>query len=240
MGQPRSDRRRIIVALDYADVETAEALVARLDPSLCRLKVGNELFTRAGPALIERLQARGFEVFLDLKYHDIPNTVAAACQAAADLGVWMVNVHALGGRRMLEAARTALEASATPPLLIAVTVLTSLESRDLGEIGFDTDPGRLASRLAVLADDSGCDGVVCSAREAGAMRRAHGADFRLVTPGIRPVGGRPDDQRRTLTPEEAVTAGADYLVIGRPITDAADPLTALQDALGEVSAASGM
>ncbi len=237
MGQPRNDHRRIIVALDYGDVETAEGLVARLDPSLCRLKVGNELFTRAGPAFIERLHARGFDVFLDLKYHDIPNTVGAACQAAADLGVWMVNVHALGGRRMVEAARTALDASASPPLLIAVTVLTSLESRDLDEIGFDTDPGRLASRLAVLADDSGCDGVVCSAREAGTMRRAHGADFRLVTPGIRPAGGRPDDQRRTLTPQEAVTAGADYLVIGRPITAAADPLTALQDALGEISAA---
>jgi orotidine-5'-phosphate decarboxylase len=240
MGEAGIDRHRIIVALDYADVESAEGIVARLNPSLCRLKVGNELFTRAGPALIERLQARGFDVFLDLKYHDIPNTVAAACQAAADLGVWMVNVHALGGRRMLEAARTALDAYASPPLLIAVTVLTSLESRDLGEIGFDTEPGRLASRLAVLADDSGCDGVVCSAREAGAMRNAHGADFRLVTPGIRPAGARPDDQRRTLTPGEAVTAGADYLVMGRPITGAPDPLMALQDALGEMDAASGM
>lgn len=240
MGQPGIDQRRIIVALDCADVGTAEGLVARLNPSLCRLKVGNELFTRAGPAFVERLQERGFDVFLDLKYHDIPNTVAAACAAAADLGVWMVNVHALGGRRMLEAARTALDAYDTPPLLIAVTVLTSLESRDLGEIGFDTKPGRLASRLAVLADDSGCDGVVCSAREAGAMRHAHGADFRLVTPGIRPVGGRPEDQRRTLTPEEAIAAGADYLVMGRPITGAADPLMALQDALGEVDAASGM
>lgn len=233
-------QRRIIVALDYADVESAEGIVARLNPSLCRLKVGNELFTRAGPAFIERLQARGFDVFLDLKYHDIPNTVAAACQAAADLGVWMVNVHALGGRRMLEAARTALNPYDSPPLLIAVTVLTSLESRDLGEIGFDTEPGRLASRLAVLADDSGCDGVVCSAREAGAMRNAHGADFRLVTPGIRPAGARPDDQRRTHTPEEAVTAGADYLVMGRPITGATDPLMALQNALREVDAASGM
>lgn len=240
MGRLEVDRRRIIVALDYADVEAAEALVAQLDPSLCRLKVGNELFTRAGPALIERLHARGFEVFLDLKYHDIPNTVASACQAAADLGVWMVNVHALGGRRMLEAARSRLDVASNPPLLIAVTVLTSLESRDLGEIGFETDPGRLASRLAVLADDSGCDGVVCSAREAGALRKAHGTEFRLVTPGIRPVGGRPEDQRRTLTPEEAITAGADYLVIGRPITEASDPLTALQDALVEVHAASGL
>ena len=241
MEQSRSDQHRIIVALDCADIEAAEVLVARLTPSLCRLKVGNELFTRAGPAFIERLQARGFDVFLDLKYHDIPNTVAAACQAAAELGVWMVNVHALGGRRMLETARTALDACGSrPPLLVAVTVLTSLESRDLGEIGFDTDPARLASRLAVLADDSGCDGVVCSAREAGAMRTAHGAGFRLVTPGIRPAGGRADDQRRTLTPGEAVTAGADYLVMGRPITAASDPVTALRDALTEVSAASGM
>lgn len=240
MEPSRNDQRRIIVALDHADVEMAEGLVAQLDPSLCRLKVGNELFTRAGPAFIGRLHARGFEVFLDLKYHDIPNTVAAACRAAADLGVWMVNVHALGGRRMMEAARTALDGYAGPPLLIGVTVLTSLESRDLGEIGIDTDPGRLASRLAVLADDSGCDGVVCSARDAGAMRKAHGVDFRLVTPGIRPVGGRPDDQRRTLAPGEAVTAGADDLVIGRPITAASDPLAALRDALGEVGAASGM
>lgn len=240
MVQPRSDKGGIIVALDYADVETAEGLVTRLDPALCRLKVGNELFTRAGPALIERLHARGFEVFLDLKYHDIPNTVAAACQAAADLGVWMVNVHALGGRRMLEAARTALESCSRPPLLIAVTVLTSLESRDLGEIGCDTDPGRLASRLAVLARDSGCDGVVCSAREAGAMRSAHGAEFRLVTPGIRPAGGRGDDQRRTLTPGEAVAAGADFLVIGRPITGVSDPIGALEEVRGEINAVSGM
>ncbi|MEF8833902.1 MAG: orotidine-5'-phosphate decarboxylase [Halofilum sp. (in: g-proteobacteria)] len=240
MGQSRADQRRIIVALDCAEVEIAARLVDRLSPSLCRLKVGNELFTRAGPAFIERLHARGFDVFLDLKYHDIPNTVAAACRAAADLGVWMVNVHALGGRRMLEAARTALDAHDRPPLLIGVTVLTSLESRDLGEIGFDTDPGRLASRLADLADDSGCDGVVCSAREAGAMRHEHGPAFRLVTPGIRPAGERTDDQRRTLTPADAITAGADYLVMGRPVTAAPDPLVALRNALDEVNAAADM
>lgn len=237
MRRPQSDHRRIIVALDYADVDAAAQLAEQLDPALCRLKVGNELFTRAGPPFVEALAANGFDIFLDLKYHDIPNTVAAACRAAADLGVWMVNVHALGGRRMLEAARSAIDSGGQRPLLVAVTVLTSLEARDLGEIGFDTSPAHLASRLAVLADDSGCDGVVCSAREAGTMRAAHGPGFRLVTPGIRPVGGRPDDQRRTLSPEEAVDAGADYLVIGRPITEAADPLAALEDAIAEINMA---
>jgi orotidine-5'-phosphate decarboxylase len=220
---------RVVVALDYANAEAAELLVEQLDPGLCRLKLGNELFTHAGPTLIERWQARGFEIFLDLKYHDIPNTVAAACRAAAKFGVWMVNVHALGGRRMLEAAQHALVPFEHRPMLMGVTVLTSLERRDLAEIGIDADPARLASRLAVLAQDCGCDGVVCSAREAAAMRAAHGRDFRLVTPGIRPVDSRTDDQRRTLTPGEAVAAGADYLVVGRPVTIANDPIAALND-----------
>ena len=240
MTQPLSDGPRIVVALDYTSAEAAGLLVDQLEPSLCRLKIGNELFTRAGPELVERWQARGFEIFLDLKFHDIPNTVAAACRAAADLGVWMVNVHALGGRRMLEAARTAVDASAHRPLLIAVTVLTSLEARDLGEIGLDTEPARLASRLAVLADDSGCDGVVCSAREAGTLRAAHGPRFRLVTPGIRPADSRTDDQRRTLTPAEAIGAGADYLVVGRPITTAAEPLSALYRLVDELNVDTGM
>jgi len=231
----RNDPRRVIVALDYADAAVARRLVAQLDPRRCRLKVGSELFTRAGPGFVEGLAADGFEVFLDLKYHDIPATVAAACRAAGDLGVWMVNVHALGGRRMLESARVAIDAAEHRPLLVAVTVLTSLEARDLGEIGLDTSPGRLAARLAVLAGDSGCDGVVCSAREAGAMRSAHGPAFRLVTPGIRPAADRADDQRRTLTPTAALDAGADYLVVGRPITGAADPLAALEGVLAELA-----
>ena len=240
MTRPLTDGPRIVVALDYTNAEAAGILVDQLEPSLCRLKIGNELFTRAGPALVEQWQARGFEVFLDLKFHDIPNTVAAACRAAADLGVWMVNVHALGGRRMLEAARAAIDGSGHQPLLVAVTVLTSLDARDLGEIGLDAEPARLASRLAVLADDSGCDGVVCSAREAGALRTSHGAGFRLVTPGIRPPDSRTDDQRRTLTPGEAMSAGADYLVIGRPITTAADPSAALYRLVNELDIDTGL
>lgn len=219
---------RIIVALDLAGSGVAEQLAERLDPGLCRLKIGHELFTRAGPALVRRCQHRGFEVFLDLKYHDIPSTVAAACHQAADLGVWMVDVHALGGRRMLEAAREAVSGAGRRPLLVAVTVLTSLEPRELGEMGLDPEPSRLAERLAALAADSGLDGVVCSAREAGELRAAHGPRFRLVTPGIRPAGSTADDQRRTLTPGEAIAAGADDLVVGRPITAADDPEGALR------------
>jgi len=229
---------RTIVALDYADPAAADALVRRLDPSLCRLKVGNELFTRGGPARVGAWTEMGFDVFLDLKYHDIPNTVGAACRAAADVGAWMINVHALGGRRMLEAAHGALEGVVSRPLLIAVTVLTSLDERDLAEVGFDPDPARLASRLAVLAHDTGCDGVVCSAREAGGLRAAHGEDFVLVTPGIRPTGSEVGDQRRTLGPREAVEAGADYLVVGRPVTGADDPAAAVRAIAAEVAGVS--
>ena len=230
----------LVVALDYADPDAAEALVQRLDPGLCRLKIGNELFTRAGPALIERWQGRGFELFLDLKFHDIPRTVAAACRAAADQGVWMVNVHALGGRRMLEAAREALAASGRPPLLVAVTVLTSMDERDLAEIGLAGRPDALAGRLAVLAADSGCDGVVCSAREAGALRQAHGSGFHLVTPGIRPADQPGDDQRRTVTPYQAALAGADHLVVGRPVTEATDPVLSLQEIAAEANSVSNL
>lgn len=235
--QRREDSPRIVVALDCADVDSAEALVVQLDPGLCRLKVGNELFTRAGPAPIRGWCERGFDVFLDLKYHDIPNTVASACRAAADLGVWMVNVHALGGRRMLEAARSALTALEQPPLLIGVTVLTSLEREDLEEVGFETEPAQLASRLAAMAADAGCDGVVCSAREARALRATHGPAFRLVTPGIRPASADPNDQRRTVSPADAIAAGANDLVIGRPITAAAEPAAALNAIQAEIDAA---
>lgn len=217
----------IIVALDFSAREQALALVDRLDPSRCRLKVGKELFTRFGPLFVETLQARGFEVFLDLKFHDIPNTVAAACAAAADLGVWMVNVHISGGARMIAAARERLVALNDPPLLIGVTVLTSLERADLADVGCPGDPGERVMALAALGQRAGLDGVVCSAREATAVRAELGPGFVLVTPGVRPAGSAADDQRRVMTPRAARDAGADYLVIGRPITAAPDPLAAL-------------
>ena len=219
---------RIIVALDFAAQEDALALAAMLDPKLCRLKVGKELFTAAGPSLVERLAGSGFEVFLDLKFHDIPNTVASACKAAAKLGVWMLNVHALGGSRMMEAAREALEGAAKRPRLIAVTVLTSMGPGDLKELGLPGDPRETVLRLARLAHASGLDGVVCSAREAAPLRQELGAGFCLVTPGIRPAFAAQDDQVRIVTPAEAIRLGSDYLVIGRPITRAADPLQALK------------
>ena len=219
---------KIIVALDYSGAKEALALARRLDARVCRVKVGKELFTAAGPALVEKLAGMGFGVFLDLKFHDIPNTVAGAVQAAARLGAWMVNVHALGGRRMMEAAREALESFDARPRLIAVTVLTSLARADLAEVGLDDEPAALVERLARLAQQSGLDGVVCSAREAAQLRAATVPDFCLVTPGIRPADAAADDQARIMTPRAALPAGADYLVIGRPITRAADPLAALQ------------
>lgn len=228
---------RVVVALDFPAAAAALALADRLAPDQCRLKVGKELFTRAGPQLVRELGARGFDVFLDLKYHDIPNTVAQACAAAADLGVWMINVHALGGRRMMQAARAALEGGVRRPLLIAVTVLTSHAAEDLSEIGLPADPQKVASDLALLAHDAGMDGVVCSAQEAAALRRRLGADFLLVTPGIRTAGDAADDQRRITTPGMAVGQGASHLVVGRPITRAPDPLAALQAINREIAAA---
>jgi orotidine-5'-phosphate decarboxylase len=228
---------RLIVALDYPDTAGAEAMAARLPPESCRLKIGKELFTRGGPALVEALQRRGFQIFLDLKFHDIPHTVAQACRAAADLGVWMVNVHALGGRAMLTAAREEVDKAAQPPRLIAVTVLTSLEQHDLEETGIAGSLEDEVVRLACLAQHCGLDGVVCSAREARSLRLRCGPDFCLVTPGIRPAGAGTQDQRRTHTPAEAIGAGADYLVIGRPITQAQDPVKALEAISAEVAAA---
>lgn len=219
---------RVIVALDFPDRACAMELVERLDPALCRLKVGKEMFTRYGPPLVEALRKRGFELFLDLKFHDIPNTVAAACDAAADLDVWMMNLHASGGRRMMQAARDRLHQRATPPLLVAVTILTSLASEDLAEIGYSGDPAENVLRLARLAKTTGLDGVVCSAREATAIRQQTDRDFLLVTPGVRPKSALTDDQRRVMTPEQAIGAGADYLVVGRPITEAEDPVEALR------------
>lgn len=224
----------IVVALDYPQASTALDLARRLSPELCRLKVGKELFSIGGPALVEQLQHLGFEVFLDLKFHDIPNTVAGAIRAVASLGVWMVNVHASGGQRMMAAAREALESSSHRPLLVAVTVLTSMTEEDLLEIGCDESVEEHVLRLAGLAQESGLDGVVCSAMEAGTLRKIHGDDFCLVTPGIRLAGDSEADQRRVVTPVEARAMGSDYLVIGRSITGATDPLVALQRAHREL------
>ena len=220
---------RVFVALDFSNAVDALALVDRLDPRDCGLKVGKELFVTAGPDLVGDLVGRGFAVFLDLKFHDIPNTVAGACAAATRLGVAMLNVHAGGGRAMLAAARDAVDRSATNarPLLIAVTVLTSLDDADMRELGIDATAQAHALRLAKLAQACGLDGVVCSAQEAVALREACGAGFKLVTPGIRPADAAKDDQARIVTPEAAIRGGADYLVIGRPVTQAADPVATL-------------
>jgi len=225
---------KIIVALDYPQPAPALALVAQLQPGLCRLKVGKELFTASGPRLVEQLMGYGFEVFLDLKFHDIPHTVAQACKAAAAMGVWMVNVHALGGRRMMEAAHEALQQMSRPPKLIAVTVLTSMGPEDLADLGIETSPADLVLRLARLAHASGLDGVVCSAQEAALLRREFGPGFCLVTPGIRPPQAGTDDQARVMTPRAALENGSSHLVIGRPITRASSPLQALQEISQEI------
>lgn len=232
------NNKRVIVPLDFPDEDAALAFAARLDSKLCRVKVGKELFVAAGPSVVGRLQERGFEVFLDLKFHDIPNTVAGACRAAARLGVWMMNVHASGGEAMMRAARDAIAGVARPPLLIAVTILTSLSDEDLRRLGFNGPVEENVERLARLARACGLDGVVCSAQEATSIRRATGADFTLVTPGIRLASSATDDQARVVTPLEAVRLGADYLVIGRPITQAEDPagtLELIRMSLGEAA-----
>lgn len=221
-GEPR-----LVVALDFPQVQAALSLAQQLDPARCRLKVGKELFCRGGPAVVEKLAGRGFAVFVDLKFHDIPNTVAGACRALSDLGAWMVNVHALGGSAMIAAAREALEGSRQRPLLTAVTVLTSHDQNSLREVGIDGTPEEAVARLAGVATRGGADGVVCSAREAPMLRRQEGDDFVLVTPGIRPAEAAAGDQKRVMTPAAARAAGADYLVVGRPITQAVDPLGAL-------------
>jgi len=229
----------ILVALDYADRQRAMAFVDRIDPQSCRLKIGKEMFTLFGPQLVRDLQQRGFEIFLDLKFHDIPNTTAHAVAAAADLGVWMVNVHASGGKRMMTAAREALlPFGKDAPLLIAVTVLTSMEASDLRDIGIDLSPAEHAERLARLARDCGLDGVVCSAHEAERFKTAIGQDFKLVTPGIRPAGSAAGDQRRIMTPVDAQQAGVDYMVIGRPITQSDDPAQTLHNILASLKEAS--
>ncbi|MBU1311358.1 MAG: orotidine-5'-phosphate decarboxylase [Gammaproteobacteria bacterium] len=226
----------VVVALDFENKAEALNLVSQLDPGLCRLKVGKEMFTHFGPTLVQELQNRKFDVFLDLKFHDIPNTVAKAVKAAADLGVWMVNVHASGGSRMMSAARESLVSYGTEkPHLIAVTVLTSMEQSDLTELGINLTPQQQVIKLAHLTQQAGLDGVVCSAQEATLLKQQFGKDFMLVTPGIRPASSAQDDQRRVMTPAQALQAGVDYMVIGRPITKAAQPLDALHAIVREIS-----
>lgn len=223
MGMQLRDEKRIVVALDFPDATKARATLAQLDPSLCRVKIGKELFTRCGPALVEEVIGSGFDLFLDLKFHDIPNTVAKAVTAAAEMGVWMVNVHAAGGRDMMIAAKEAINVCMHQPLLIAVTVLTSMSQDDLADIGIDVPPLEQVCRLAALAKTCGMDGVVCSAAETQVLRAELGQNFALVTPGIRPQGDAANDQKRIVTPVDAIGSGSTYLVIGRPITQAANP-----------------
>ena len=220
-----SVKSTVIVALDYDNQDSALTLADRLDPTLCRLKVGKELFTATGPSVVKKLTDRGFDIFLDLKFHDIPNTVAKAIGTAADLGVWMTNVHASGGSRMMSAARQALDDKGSDMLLIGVTVLTSMDVSDLKEVGVQGNASAQVLRLAELAKNSGLDGVVCSAQEAKLLKESLGQGFKLVTPGIRLADSVADDQRRIVTPADALALGSDYLVIGRPITQSADPLS---------------
>lgn len=228
-------KSRVIVALDFAEAGSALGLADRLAPEFCRLKIGKELFTASGPALVETLVERGYDVFLDLKFHDIPNTVAQACKSAASLGAWMVNVHALGGRAMMQAARDAIEPGPSSPKLVAVTVLTSMAEADLREVGIEASPFEAAVRLAQLAAACGLDGVVCSAHEAGVIRDRCGGNFLRVTPGIRLPQDAADDQKRVMTPRQAIESGASYLVVGRPVTRAREPLEVLARINAEVA-----
>ena len=222
--------KAIIVALDFDDKDIANELVSKLDPKLCRLKVGKEMFTMFGPEWVKQLVAKGFDVFLDLKFHDIPNTVAKACAAAAKLGVWMINVHASGGASMMKAAREAIEPFGDKrPLITAVTILTSMDEQGYSDLGYQRTISEQVLHFAELAKRSGMDGVVCSALEAELLSQKLGKDFKLVTPGIRPEGSAVGDQSRVMTPAKAINAGASYLVIGRPITQASDPLERLCD-----------
>ena len=225
---------KIIVALDFPDEASTMKLVDRIKPELCRLKIGKELFTRCGPDLVKKIVNSGYDVFLDLKYHDIPNTVANACKAAADLGVWMINVHALGGPAMLAAARSALS-DGDSPLLIAVTILTSSSEDDLKAVGINQSAKIMVRQLALLSKDQGLDGVVCSAQEAAELKTTLGHDFILVTPGIRLPTDDAGDQKRIVTPADAIRQGSDYLVIGRPITQADDPIQKLLTINSEIS-----
>ena len=232
----KSNDSKIIVALDHADATSALNLAAKLDPNMCKLKVGKELFTAAGPTLIEQLVKKQFKVFLDLKFHDIPTTVAKACQAASNLGVWMLNVHACGGAAMMQAALEGVNKSNHQPFLIAVTVLTSMDQSTLTSVGVSQKLDQQVLNLAKLSQQSGLHGVVCSGLEARLLKQNLPNDFLLVTPGIRPSTANLDDQNRVLTPSQALNMGASYLVIGRPITQAADPIVALMAIQHEIEA----
>lgn len=228
--------KNIVVALDFDKEKAAFELIDRLDPRLCRLKIGKEMFTHFGPSFVQNVQNKGFDVFLDLKFHDIPNTVAKAVKAAADMGVWMVNVHASGGTRMMRAAKEILEPyGKDAPLLIAVSVLTSMSEDDLKELGIDRSPAEQVNFLAGLAHQSGLDGMVCSALEAEMLKTNYGSEFKLVTPGIRTADASSDDQKRIMTPERAVAAGADYLVIGRAITKSSDPIQTMKEIYASIN-----
>lgn len=229
---------RIIIPLDFNESRLALLLVEKLEPELCRLKVGKELFTKAGPVFVEELISQGFDIFLDLKFHDIPTTVAKACAVAADLGVWMVNIHASGGIQMMSLAREEIEKKSHHPLLIGVTILTSMNEETLKELGLQCSVEEQVMRLAQLTYDAGLDGVVCSAKEVKILRDKLGEKFKLITPGIRSGGADSNDQQRIMTPEQAIKVGSDYLVIGRPITQAKNPLQVLKDINEEISVAS--
>jgi len=227
---------KVVVALDFDSKDEALSFVDKIQPSDCRLKVGKEMFTHFGPEFVKELVKRNFDVFLDLKFHDIPNTVAKAVTAAADLGVWMVNVHASGGMKMMESAKAALlPYGDKAPLLIAVTVLTSMGEEDLADLGITKSPAEQVKHLATLTKQAGLDGVVCSAMEAQSLKQLLGKDFTLVTPGIRPEGSNADDQKRIMTPREAIDVGVDYLVIGRPITKSTNPHFVLQEINSSIS-----
>ena len=224
---------RIIIPLDM-EYTSAVSIADKLDPNICRLKVGNQLFTSSGPKIVKTLHDKGFEIFLDLKFHDIPNTVYESVRSAANLGVWMINVHASGGSKMLDASRKALEGFDKPPLLVGVTILTSISEEILTEIGFN-NLDKQVMRLTKLAERSGLDGVVCAASDASKVKQTCGESFLTVTPGIRPRDADLNDQSRTSTPKEAIANGSDFLVIGRPITGSEDPTNALDNIYKEVS-----
>lgn len=229
---------QLIIALDFDTQDSCLELVDQLDPALCRLKIGKELFTSCGPKIVEKLQWKGFDVFLDLKFHDIPNTVAKAVKASAELGVWMVNVHASGGEKMMLAAREALDGFQVRPLLIAVTVLTSMADDELKALGLNGTAADQVKRLAALAKKANMDGVVCSAQEVSELKQLLGDEFKMITPGIRPSFASADDQSRIMTPSKALAAGSDYLVVGRPVTQAEDPLRALEQIAAEMARSS--
>lgn len=235
VNEPIENDSRIIISLDYPSEADAVEFLKKVDPGQCRLKIGKELFTVAGPQFVRCLVDENFSIFLDLKFHDIPNTVSRACQIAADMGVWMVNVHAAGGEKMLRAARQAIDSKSDRPLLVAVTVLTSMDQDELHKTGIHCSIDEQVNRLADLSYNCGLDGVVCSAQEARTIRQKFGASFCLVTPGIRPATVDKNDQHRTMTPAEAIRAGSDYLVIGRPITRARDPYKMLEEIKQEIN-----